>query len=194
MRNLVTYAINMSKIGKQVIVIPDGVAIKIEDNKIFVQGSKDKIEIPLLRGVKPVIENNSIKFELVSDNKQSRSNWGTLRALVANAVNGLTKGFEKTLILEGVGFRVSKEGEDLSMSLGFSHPVKYKKPDGVSFDVEKNSIVKIRGFDKSVVGQVAAEIRELKKPEPYKGKGFRYSDEVIQRKAGKKAAAAGKPA
>ncbi|MDO8557379.1 MAG: 50S ribosomal protein L6 [Candidatus Jorgensenbacteria bacterium] len=185
----------MSKIGKQIIEIPEGVTLDVSENNIVVNGPKGKLEVPLLRGVRSIREGNTIRFELINDTKQTRSNWGTVRALVANAVEGLVKGFEKKLILEGVGFKVTKEGEDLTMSLGFSHPVKYKKPEGVSFEVEKNSIVKISGFDKALVGQVAAEIRELKKPEPYKGKGFRYSDEVIQRKAGKKAAAtAGKAA
>jgi large subunit ribosomal protein L6 len=106
-------------------------------------------------------------------------------------VSGLTKGFEKTLILEGVGFRVMKEGNDLTMTLGFTNPIKYKAPEGITFEVEKNSILKIKGHNKHMVGQVAAEIRSFKKPEPYKGKGFHYSDEVVRRKAGKKAVASG---
>ncbi|MEK7543192.1 MAG: 50S ribosomal protein L6 [Patescibacteria group bacterium] len=179
----------MSKIGKLPIKIPQGIKISLEDDNIVVRGEKGEIKIKMLRNIKPIMEDDEIRFELKSNTKQGRSNWGTIRALVANAVEGLFKGFEKTLILEGVGFRVSKEGEDLTMNLGFSHPVKYKKPEGISFDVEKNTIVKVRGFNKIIVGQVTAEIRSLKKPEPYKGKGFRYSDEVIQRKAGKKAAA-----
>ena len=129
-------------------------------------------------------------FTLQGSGKQSRSNWGTIRALAANAIAGLTKGFQKTLILEGVGFRINKEGDNLNLSLGFSHPIQYKARPGIIFEVEKNTILKVKGIDKELVGQVTAEIRSLKKPEPYKGKGFRYENEVIRRKAGKKAATA----
>ncbi len=180
----------MSKIGKNPISIPEGVTITIGEKHITISGKHGEVTVPLLRGIKAAILENVLTFELTGKTNQARSNWGTIRALVANAVRGLTEGFEKTLILEGVGFRVIKEGEDLNLSLGFSHPVRYKKAEGVSFEVEKNTILKIKGFDKQKVGHVAAEIRALKKPEPYKGKGFRYSDEIIQRKVGKKAAKA----
>jgi large subunit ribosomal protein L6 len=123
-----------------------------------------------------------------TETKQVRSNWGTLRSLIQNAIDGLVKGYEKTLLLEGVGYKMAKEGNNLSLNLGFSHPVKFAAPEHIVFEVEKNTTLKIKGFDKALVGQVAAEIRGLKKPEPYKGKGFRYSDEIIKRKAGKKAA------
>ncbi|MDI6734051.1 MAG: 50S ribosomal protein L6 [Patescibacteria group bacterium] len=180
----------MSKIGKQPIKISEGVTVVISSDEVIVKNAKNEIKTALLKGIKPVLENNLLKLELINDSKQARSNWGTMRSLLANAVYGLTMGFEKTLFLEGVGYRVIKEGNDLSMNLGFSHPVRYKAPAHITFEVEKNSILKIKGFDKALVGQVTAEIRSFKKPEPYKGKGFRYSNEIIRRKAGKKAAAA----
>lgn len=180
----------MSKIGKQPISIPDGVTVTVSEYEITVKNTKGTLVIPMPRGVKSTFVDGVLTFSLSSSGKQARSNWGTVRALVQNAILGLTTGFQKTLMLEGVGFRVAKEGEGLGLNLGFSHPVKYPARPGVSFEVEKNSVLIIKGFDKALVGQVAAEIRGLKKPEPYKGKGFHYSTEVVRRKAGKKAAAA----
>lgn len=177
----------MSKIGKQPIEIPKDVTVNLSDSIFAIKGPLGEIKLPTLKGVKTSIDDNSITLSLTEDKKQARSNWGTLRSLVSNAIVGVTKGFEKTLILEGVGYKISKEGEDLNMAVGFSHPVQFKAKEGISLEVEKNSILKIKGIDKALVGQVAAEIRSVKKPEPYKGKGFRYEDEVIRRKAGKKA-------
>jgi len=177
----------MSKIGKKPIGIPEGVTVEIKKEELTFQSSQGELRLPQLKGVKVVLDKNELKFSLTNDSKQSRSNWGTLRSLSNNAVEGLTKGFEKTLILEGVGFRVEKEGDNLLFRLGFSHPVHYKPSADVSVEVKKNNIV-IKGIDKFLVGQTAAEIRMLKKPEPYKGKGIRYSDEVVRRKVGKKAA------
>lgn len=180
----------MSKIGKQPITIPNGVTVKVENGTVVVSGKRGTLTVPILSGTNVAVEENVVRVALVGSGKQSRANWGTLRALIANAVRGQAEEFKKTLVLEGVGFRVAKDGEGLIMNLGFSHPVKYPAREGITFDIEKNSILTVRGADKALVGQVAAEIRALKKPEPYKGKGFRYSDEVIQRKAGKKAATA----
>ncbi len=178
----------MSKIGKQPIKIPAGITVTIEGKEIKIKGQKGELSVPVLSGVHSVMENNEIIFSIKDSSKQHRSNWGTQRALVQNAVSGLVKDFEKILVLEGVGYRVTKEGDNLSLALGFSHPIKYAAPKGIVFEVEKNSILKIKGSDRSLVGQVAAELRAMKKPEPYKGKGFHYSDEVVRRKAGKKAA------
>ncbi len=180
----------MSKIGKQPVQIPAGVTATLERDFLHLKGTKGELSVAVLSGVKATIGEGVISFELLSSSKQARSNWGTMRAMTANAVKGLLSGFEKTLILEGVGYRVTKEGENLSLALGFSHPVKYAAPKGITFEVEKNSILKIKGADRQQVGQVAAEIRAMKKPEPYKGKGFHYDNETIRRKAGKKAAAA----
>lgn len=177
---------NMSKIGKKIITIPSGVSVKIADSEIFIKGQKNEVKLPVPYGVGAACDDKTVSFTLLTNTKQARSNWGTIRALVANAIVGITAGFEKTLILEGVGYKVIKDGVDLTLSLGFSHPVKYKAVPGIEFEVEKNSILKIKGSDKAVVGKIAAEIRGLKKPEPYKGKGFHYSTETIRRKAGKK--------
>jgi len=182
----------MSKIGKLPITLPEGFTAEVSAHTITIKGKTGSLNIHISKGAKVSLAGNELKAEPIGSSKQARSSWGTLRALMQNAVEGLTKGFEKTLILEGVGFRIAKEGEDLTLNLGFSHPVKFKKLEGVSFEVEKNTILKIKGADKGLVGQVAAEIRSLKKPEPYKGKGFHYSDEVVRRKAGKKAATATK--
>ena len=180
----------MSKIGKQPVKIPEGITVEAKDGGLVVSNEKDKLLFQILKYVTAKIENNEVSFSITASNKQSRSNWGTMRALLQNAVVGLEKGFEKTLILEGIGFKVAKEGEGLNLNLGFSHPVRYVAPPGIVFEVDKNSVIKIKGFDKALVGRVAADIRSLKKPEPYKGKGFHYSDEVVRRKAGKKAATA----
>ncbi len=180
----------MSKIGKQPIKIPAGLFITIEKKEIKIKSDKNELIVPVLSGVDATLAEGELNFKISGSSKQHRSNWGTQRALVQNAINGLVKDFEKVLILEGVGYRVTKEGEGLSLNLGFSHPIKYAPPKGIVFEIEKNSILKVKGSDKALVGQVAAEIRGLKKPEPYKGKGFHYVNEVVRRKAGKKAATA----
>ncbi len=177
----------MSKIGKLPIIIPEGITATIDGGTVYVKGAKGEASIPVLQGVGATLENGTLTFILQSTSKQARSNWGTVRALTANAIQGLVKEFEKGLILEGVGYRITKEGEGLTLNLGFSHPVKYDAPKGITFEVEKNSRLKVRGADKALVGQIAAQIRAMKKPEPYKGKGFRYENEVIRRKVGKKA-------
>lgn len=176
----------MSKIGKKILTLPDGVTATEGVRELVFKSAKGEIKVPVLHGVKTVIDGKEIRFELDEHSKRGRSNWGTTSALAQNAVIGLMKGYSKKLIIEGVGYRIVKEGNDLVLSLGFSHPVPYKAPEGITFEVEKNTVVVISGADKAQVGQVASEIRSLKKPEPYKGKGFRYEGEVIRRKAGKK--------
>ncbi len=180
----------MSKIGKKPISIPGGITVTLMTEAVLVKGPKGERSIPTLPGVTLALEGSELRLAPTADTKQARSNWGTLRALLENAIHGQGAEFKKILILEGVGFRMTKEGNDLAMTLGFSHPVKYKAPEGIVFDIEKNTILTVKGADKAAVGQAAAEIRALKKPDPYKGKGFHYSTEVIRRKAGKKAATA----
>lgn len=180
----------MSKIGKQSIKIPAGMTVKVSDETLTFKNERGEITLPVLRGVKPVLEGDVLQFSLTVESKQGRSNWGTLAALAANAVEGLSKGFQKTLIMEGVGYRATKEGNDLVLSVGFSHPVRYSPPAGIILEVEKNTTIHVKGFDRAAVGQAAADIRAIRRPEPYKGKGIRYADEVIRRKAGKKAATA----
>ena len=174
----------MSRIGKLPIEIPSGVTITVDSDVINVEGPKGKLVVPHLSDVTVALEDGNAVVTRKSDEKVSKSQHGLQRALLNNAVVGVTQGFEKKLEVNGVGFRVAGGGQEIEMQLGFSHPVKYKAQDGVTLTVNKMEIV-VNGIDKQAVGQVAAEIRALKKPEPYKGKGIKYSDEVILRKAGK---------
>ncbi len=175
----------MSRIGKQPIAIPAGVTITVGDKDITVAGPKGQLIVPLQENVKVAIEDNNIVVTRVDDEPKSRAWHGLQRALLNNAVQGVTNGFEKKLEINGVGFRLSSAGPNaIEMALGFSHPVKYQAPEGVELKTDK-MIITVSGIDKQKVGQVAAEIRALKKPEPYKGKGIKYVDEVILRKAGK---------
>jgi large subunit ribosomal protein L6 len=174
----------MSRIGKQPIAIPAGVTITVGDKDITVAGPKGQLIVPLQENVKVAVEDNQIVVTRVDDEPKSRAWHGLQRALLNNAVQGVTKGFEKQLEINGVGFRLNGGGKAIEMALGFSHPVKYEAPEGVELKTDKMTIT-VSGIDKQKVGQVAAEIRALKKPEPYKGKGIKYVDEVILRKAGK---------
>ncbi len=176
----------MSKIGKQIIKIPTEVSVDFESNCILIKGPKGKLTVPILNGIKIKIEDDEIKRIPVNEDKQTMSNWGTVSALIKNAIIGVTKGFEKKLILKGMGYKVMQEENNLVMNLGFSHQVNYKCPEGINFEVEKNTNLKVIGIDKVLVGQVAAKIRAFRKPNPYKGTGFRYSDETLILKEGKK--------
>lgn len=174
----------MSRIGKLPIDIPSGVTITVDSDVITVKGAKGELTVPHLSDVTVKQEENQIIVTRKDDEKIAKAQHGLQRALLNNAVLGVTKGFEKKLEVNGVGFRVGMSGADLEMSLGFSHPVKYKAPEGVQISTNKMEIT-VAGIDKQKVGQAAAEIRSLKKPEPYKGKGIKYADEQILRKAGK---------
>ncbi|HSE60672.1 MAG TPA: 50S ribosomal protein L6 [Candidatus Saccharimonadales bacterium] len=174
----------MSRIGKLPIQIPSGVTITVDDQNVTVVGPKGTLTQFLLPLVKINIEDNVATVTRDNEEQTARANHGLMRALLNNMVTGVTKGFERKLELNGVGFRVSGGGQALDFALGFSHPVKYQAPEGIQLTVEKN-LITVAGIDKQKVGQVAAEIRALKKPEPYKGKGIKYVDEVILRKAGK---------
>ena len=174
----------MSRIGKQPIDIPTGVTITVGDKEITVAGPKGSLIVPVQDNTKTEVKDNQIIVTRKNDEPKSRAWHGLQRALLNNAVIGVTKGFEKKLEINGVGFRLSGGGQQIEMALGFSHPVKYTAPQGVELKTDKMTIT-VSGIDKQQVGQVAAEIRSLKKPEPYKGKGINYADEVILRKAGK---------
>lgn len=174
----------MSRIGKLPIAVPAGVTITVDDGMITVAGPGGTLQQPMLSEVTLSLEDNQATVTRKNDEAIARAQHGLVRALVANMVTGVTKGFEKKLEVNGVGFRVSGGGDSLEMALGFSHPVKFKAGQGVSLKVEKN-VITVTGIDKQKVGQTAADIRALKKPEPYKGKGIKYVDEVIRRKAGK---------
>lgn len=174
----------MSRIGKLPIEIPAGVTITVDTDVIAVEGSKGKLIVPHLSDITVSVDGAVAIVTRKNDGRIAKSQHGLQRSLLKNAVDGVTKGFEKKLEVNGVGFRVAMSGSDLEMSLGFSHPVKYKAPTGVQISTNKMEIT-VAGIDKQQVGQVAAEIRALKKPEPYKGKGIKYVDEQILRKAGK---------
>ena len=174
----------MSRIGKLPIAIPAGVTITVDQGVVKVHGPKGELSQAVLPEVTIKNEDNTITVSRKSDEKLSRSQHGLMRTLISNMVVGVTKGFEKKLEVNGVGFRVKGGGQNLEMALGFSHPVKYEAPQGIEIKVEKMNIT-ISGINKQQVGQIAAEIRSLKKPEPYKGKGIKYADEQIIRKAGK---------
>ena len=176
----------MSRIGKQPVNIPNGVEVKLNGSVlVFKKGSVQK-ELDTKGNVVVKIEDGNIIFASNSDDRKDHAFWGTYRSLAQNVVIGLTQGFEKKLEINGVGYRAAVKGNILELQLGFSHPVNYEFPKDIQIAVEKNAIT-IKGTDKQVVGQVAAEIRAFRPPEPYKGKGVKYSDEVIIRKAGKTA-------
>ena len=174
----------MSRIGKLPVDIPAGVTITVGDSTITVAGPKGTLEVPVQQNTTTKVENNQIVVTRADDEPHSKAWHGLQRALLNNAVVGVTQGFEKKLEINGVGYRLSGGGKQIEMALGFSHPVKYTAPDGVELKVDKMEIT-VTGIDKQKVGQVASEIRALKKPEPYKGKGIKYIDEHIIRKAGK---------
>lgn len=183
----------MSKIGKKPILIPEGVTVVLKDGSLEVKGKNSTQSVLLLSGVKAEIkagEKNS-EVTLTSDGKtkQSIANWGTTSAHLKNAIAGSMADFSKELLVVGIGFKAAVEGKDLVLSLGFSHPVRFPIPEGIKIVVEK-SAVRVSGSNKWLVGETAAKIRDFKRPEPYQGKGIRYKDEVVRKKAGKKAAAA----
>jgi len=176
----------MSRIGKQPVKLASDLNAKLEGNKLIISKGQDSKVIDTKGVVKVNIEGDTITFEPVDESKFAKAMWGTVRALANNAVIGLTKGFEKKLEVNGVGYRVNVQGNKLVLNIGYSHPVEYEIPAGITITVERN-LITVKGSDKQQVGQVAAEIRSFRKPEPYKGKGIKYVDEVIIRKAGKTA-------
>jgi large subunit ribosomal protein L6 len=173
----------MSRIGKKPIAIPQGVEVKIEGQKVVVRGPKGEISREIRPEIKVEVKDG--KIFVSGDNKAF---WGLTRALIYNQVLGVTEGYEKKLEIEGVGYRASLEGEDLLLSVGFTQPVKIKKPEGIKFSVEKN-VITVSGIDKELVGQISAKIRKVRPPEPYKGKGIRYQRGRVRRKLGKRAVA-----
>ena len=178
----------MSKIGKQPVIIPSGVTVSEKDGVLEVKGKNGTLTVKMLKGVKVEIKDNEIVFVAAFKDKQTVSNWGTVRALTANAVQGATADFVKELVIEGVGFKAEVKATNLVLNVGFSHPVSFAIPEGVKIVVTKE-LVTLSGANKEVVGETAAKIRRIKKPEPYKGKGIRYKGEIIRRKDGKKATA-----
>jgi len=180
----------MSRIGKQPIPIPEKVEVKIDGDIVIAKGPKGELKRQLPKGIGAKIQDQNIIISPDSKkdetDKKMMALWGLSRALVFNLVKGVKEGYEKKLEIEGIGFRASIQGNKLVLNLGFSHPVEIEAPQGIEFKVEKNMIA-VSGIDKELVGQVAADIRSRRKPEPYKGKGIRYQGEIVKIKAGKKA-------
>jgi len=185
----------MSKLGKKPIAIPEGVAVSEKNGILEVKGKNATLNIAVLPGVKVEVRDGSVLLTVSAEkSKQILSNWGTLSAHLRNAIAGATADFKKELSIVGVGFKAAIEGgKDLVLSVGYSHPIRFPIPAGVKIVVEKNNIT-ISGSNRWLVGETAAKIRETKKPEPYQGKGIRYKDEIVRKKAGKKAAAKAGPA
>ena len=180
----------MSKIGKKLIAIPQGVDVKIDGDLISVKGPKGTLQKTISKDVIIVVEGNEIKIRLAPGaSKNGKVFWGLSRALIQNMITGVTTGFETVLEFQGVGYKATVKGNNLELGLGFSHPVTVEGAEGITFATDKNSI-KIQGIDKELIGKIAANIRIHRLPEPYKGSGIRYQGEVIKRKAGKKAVTA----
>lgn len=176
----------MSRIGKRPITIPDGVTADLSGSTITARGPKGELSFCASDQVVLKMSDGSITVEPANDTKTARSFWGMSRTMIENLMIGVKDGYTKNLEINGVGFRAAMKGSDLEMSLGFSHPVVYTPPENITIKCAKPTEIEISGFDKQVVGQVAAEIRSFRPPEPYKGKGIKYSDEYIFRKEGKK--------
>lgn len=177
----------MSRLGKRPIAIPSGVKASLANDVFKVAGPKGENTLGIPMGVSVLIEGSEIKVSVAEpEEKQYRALWGTIARLIMNMIKGVCEGYSKSLELVGVGFKVAVTGDEIVLEIGYSHPIKYKLPKGISAAVAKN-IITISGIDKALVGNVAAEIRKLRKPEPYKGKGIKYVGEIIRRKAGKAA-------
>lgn len=180
----------MSKIGKQPISIPEKVNVQVNEHKVSVKGPKGELSFVASSLIKIETDGKMITFSISKSTKEAKSLWGTTRMLVSNMIQGVSQGFEKKLEIQGIGFKAAVQGKDkIVLNVGFTHPVELEAPQGVEFAVEKNIVI-ISGIDKQKVGQMAAEIRAVKPPEPYLGKGIRYVGEAVRRKAGKKVAAA----
>jgi large subunit ribosomal protein L6 len=180
----------LSRVGKKPIILPEGVTVKISGKEVEVQGSLGIEKVTLSNLVKAELQENKVIVKPTSNSREARAHHGLFRMLIANAVEGVSKGFEKKLELVGIGFRAGLSGEQLELSLGFSHPITFSPPPGIKFKVEKN-VITVFGTNKTLVGDTASRIRKLRPPEPYKGKGIRYLGEQIRRKAGKAGKAVG---
>jgi large subunit ribosomal protein L6 len=178
----------MSRIGKQPIEIPSGVEVSVDEgNVVTVTGPRGTLSQPMHTNMRIEKDDGAVRIERPDDEGFNRSLHGLTRSLIANMVDGVTKGFEKRLAIVGVGYRAAIKGTDLEVQVGYSHPVVVAQPDGIEFEVPTPTSIVIRGNDKAQVGEIAATIRKIRKPEPYKGKGIRYEDEYVRKKAGKAA-------
>jgi large subunit ribosomal protein L6 len=177
----------MSRIGRQPIAIPDGVDVSIEGSDVAVTGPRGSLQRTFHPDMRILKDDGTLRVERPSDERNHRSLHGLTRTLIANMVTGVTAGYEKRLEIVGVGYRATLKGSDLELALGFSHPVPFPAPEGIEFEVPAPTRIVVRGIDKQLVGEVAANIRKIRKPEPYKGKGVRYEGEHVRKKAGKAA-------
>ncbi len=175
----------MSQIGKKTINVPNDINIDLKDNLLIASKGDKKLSCDLHSQLKVTLEDSVIKVDRVNNEKKSRELHGLVRSLINNMIIGLTDGFSKELNLVGVGYTAEAKGDFLLLNLGYSHPIYFQKPEGIDFEVPNNTTVVVRGIDNQLVGDVSAKIRELRKPEPYKGKGVKYKDEYIRKKAGK---------
>jgi len=177
----------MSRIGKNPITVPEGVEVKIEPGLVTVKGPKGELSEKISRDLTVTQDGDTLTVTRPTDRGEHRALHGLSRSLIANMVEGVTNGFEKTLEIQGVGYRAQLKGKDLVLALGYSHPVEITAPEGIEFEVPEPTEVKVRGISKQMVGETAANIRKRRPPEPYKGKGIRYRDEHVIRKVGKRA-------
>jgi len=175
----------VSRVGNAPITVPDGVTCTVDGRSVKVKGPKGELERTFVGDISIKHEDGAIEVARTNEKPETKAMHGLTRALVNNMVNGVSTGFERKLELVGVGYRCALQGKTLSLQVGFSHPVEVKPPEGITFSVEGNSVISITGADKQLVGQVAADVRALRKPEPYKGKGIRYQGEYVRRKEGK---------
>ncbi|HYE93967.1 MAG TPA: 50S ribosomal protein L6 [Terriglobales bacterium] len=179
----------MSRIGRKPIPIPDGVKVSIDGNVVRAEGPKGKLTQPLSTGMTAKVDGKVMTIERLDDSRTQRSLHGLTRSLVANMVNGVKDGYERKLEIVGIGYRAQVQGKNIQLALGYSHPVIFPLPEGVTAEIEKQVSLTLKGADKALLGETAAKLRALRKPDPYKGKGIKYADEVIRRKVGKKAGA-----
>ena len=175
----------MSRIGKAPVSVPQGVEVNLSGRTVAVKGPKGELTVPVGRGVEVRQDDGNVVVDRASDSPEHRAMHGLTRSLIQNAVTGVTQGFSKTLQIAGVGYRAALAGRDVNLQVGYSHPVTVSPREGIEFEVPNATTIIVRGIDKQRVGQMAAEIRKVRPPEPYKGKGIRYSDEQIRRKVGK---------
>ena len=176
----------MSRVGKYPVEIPQGVQVAVVGRLLTAKGQIGELKLELTDHIEAAVEDNKVTVKPRTAERQARMMWGTTRALVANMVRGVSTGFERSMEITGTGFRAAVQGKNLELSLGYSHPVVYPIPDGIKITCERPTAIKVAGVDKRLVGQVASEIRAFRLPEPYKGKGVRYTNEQIRRKEGKK--------
>lgn len=181
----------MSRIGKLPVAIPSGVKVALEASAVRLEGPKGKLQTAVPAGVEIKIEGNLVRVECLSEERKVRALHGLTRKLIANMAQGVSQGFIRVLEINGVGYRAEVKGQEIHMTLGYSHPVVFRLPPGVTASVERQIIITLSGADRQVLGEVAAKIRSFRPPEPYKGKGIKYREEVIKRKAGKAVGSAG---